>query len=75
MLDRKPVRFHCPCSKERVERAILLLGESTITEMIADSENTSSTEVICQFCNAAYYLSTADLQALRERAERRESAA
>ncbi len=74
-LDRKPVRFHCPCSKERVERAILLLGENTISEMIAESESSGSTEVICQFCNAAYYLSTAELAELRDRASRRESAA
>jgi molecular chaperone Hsp33 len=75
LLDRKPVRFHCPCSKERVERAILLLGEVAITEMIAESENTGNTEVICEFCTATYYLSTADLEGLRGRAEQRESAA
>ena len=75
LLERKPVRFHCPCSKERVERAILLLGGVAITEMIAESDNDRSTEVICQFCNATYYLSTADLEDLRERAGQRESAA
>ena len=75
ILDRMPVRFHCPCSKERVERAILLLGETAITEMIAESESSGPTEVVCQFCNALYYLSAADLEDLRERAAQRESAA
>jgi molecular chaperone Hsp33 len=75
LLDRKPVRFHCPCSRERVERAIMLLGETAISEMVVESEAAGSTEVICQFCNAAYYLSTAELDLLRERAARRESAA
>ena len=75
LLDRIPVRFHCPCSKERVERAILLLGETAITEMIGESETGESTEVVCQFCNANYYLSVEDLEDLRGRAARRESAA
>ena len=75
LLDRMPVRFHCPCSKERVERAFLLLGETAITEMIGESEVSGSTEVVCQFCNANYYLSVADLEDLRSRAARRESAA
>jgi hypothetical protein len=36
--------------------------------MIADAADTGSTEVICQFCNAAYYLATAQLESLRETA-------
>lgn len=68
VLDRRPVRFHCPCSLERVEQAILLLGAETIDEMIGDSAKTGSSEVICQFCNAAYYLDTARLESLRETA-------
>ena len=72
VLEQRPVRFHCPCSKERVERAILLLGENTIQEMISEREAGGKTEVICQFCNAAYYLTREDLDQLlitsRERA-------
>ena len=75
VLDRKPVRFHCPCSKERVERAIMLLGETAINEMIEENETSGNTEVVCQFCNAIYYLDVADLQDVRARAARRESAA
>lgn len=72
LLDRRSVRFHCPCSKERVERAILLLGTQAVEEMVAERARTGSTEVVCQFCNAAYYLTDDDLQqllkTLRERA-------
>ena len=49
--------------------------ETTITEMIGESETSGSTEVVCQFCNANYYLSVADLEDLRGRAARRESPA
>jgi molecular chaperone Hsp33 len=75
VLDTRPVRFHCPCSKARVERAFLLLGESAIAEMIEESAESGSTEVICQFCNAKYYLSTSELEQLHLRTRTRESAA
>lgn len=75
VLDRMPVRFHCPCSKERVERALKLLGESAITELIQENESKGSTEVVCQFCNATYYLSRAELESLKSVADRRETAA
>jgi molecular chaperone Hsp33 len=42
MLDRLPVRFHCPCSRERAERALLLLGEEVIRGMINDAASTPS---------------------------------
>lgn len=67
VLDRTPVRFHCPCSKERVERALMLLGDEAIVEMIEEVDDSGSTEVVCQFCNTAYYLSTAELRQLRHR--------
>ena len=75
VLDHTPVRFHCPCSKDRVERAIMLLGDDAINEMIADVDESGSTEVVCQFCNAAYYVTTAELEQLLLRSRERESAA
>ncbi|MGH7466560.1 MAG: Hsp33 family molecular chaperone HslO [Longimicrobiales bacterium] len=75
MLDRMPVRFHCPCSKERVERAIMLLGEDAIAEMIKESAASGPTEAVCQFCNATYHLSPTDLEALLLRTTDQESAA
>lgn len=68
VLERKPVRFYCPCSLERVEQALLLLGADTIDEMIADSAESGSAEVVCQFCNAAYYLGKSQLESLRDTA-------
>ena len=75
VLDRMPVRFYCPCSKERVERALKLLGESAIAELIQESDAGANTEVVCEFCKAAYYLSRVELEALRTAAGRRETAA
>lgn len=68
ILDQKPVRFHCPCSKERVERALLLLGDESLAEMLEDHRRTGKTEVVCHFCNAKYYLDEQDLHRLRAEA-------
>jgi molecular chaperone Hsp33 len=75
VLERMPVRFHCPCSLARVERAMQLLGESAISEMIGEAAAGGSTEVICEFCQARYYLSTAQLEALLDRTGARDTAA
>jgi molecular chaperone Hsp33 len=67
MLDRLPVRFHCPCSRERAERALLLLGEEVIRGMINDAAG-EHTELKCEFCTDTYPISVADLEALAESA-------
>jgi molecular chaperone Hsp33 len=64
ILEAKPVRFHCPCSKERAERALLLLGADTLREIIAADREKGATEVICQFCASEYHLSISELEAL-----------
>jgi molecular chaperone Hsp33 len=75
ILERMPVRFYCPCSLERVERAIMLLGETAIDEVIQEAREKGQTEVVCHFCNATYYLAVHELESLRERARQRDTAA
>lgn len=66
ILESKPVRFHCPCSRERVERALLLLGSQGIREIIDADREKGATEVVCQFCAAVYYVSIPELEQLRK---------
>lgn len=66
ILETKPVRFHCPCSRERAERAILLLGIDAIQEIIDADREKGATEVVCQFCANVYRLSIPDLEGLKE---------
>jgi len=47
------LRFACPCSRERVERALVGLGEETLAEMAASGE---STEAFCDFCRERYII-------------------
>jgi molecular chaperone Hsp33 len=61
LLDRYPVRFHCPCSRERFEAAIVSLGDEEVERIIAEEEH-EATEVVCHFCNEAYYFTPREMQ-------------
>ena len=63
MNGRNEVRFHCNCSRDRVERALMLLGKKELDEIIADGE---TIELKCEFCNKAYNFSINDLKKIRE---------
>jgi molecular chaperone Hsp33 len=64
ILEHKPVRFHCPCSRERAERALLLLGQEEIRRIMAADAEKGATEVVCQFCTSAYTFPMAELESL-----------
>ncbi|HEX2191099.1 MAG TPA: Hsp33 family molecular chaperone HslO [Longimicrobiaceae bacterium] len=61
LLDRYPVRFHCPCSRERFERAIVSLGEAEVARIIEEEEQ-PVTEVVCHFCNETYHFTPDEMQ-------------
>ncbi len=53
-----PVYF-CPCSKERMERALISLGREEIQSIINED---SHAELSCQFCNNKYDFSKDELE-------------
>ena len=57
-LDKISTKYHCSCSKIRVEKAILSIGRKDIQEMIDDNE---PIEVNCHFCNSNYTFDADDL--------------
>ena len=69
--DRKEVRFHCNCSKERVERALITIDPKDIQEMIDDGKDI---EVKCHFCNKAYNFTPDELKEILKASTRREDA-
>jgi molecular chaperone Hsp33 len=66
-LDRYPVEFNCPCSRERFEAGIVSLGAEEIARIIAEEEQ-EETEVVCHFCNEAYYFERGDMEAILQEA-------
>lgn len=59
VLEKQEVRYHCNCSKQRVEKAIASIGRKDLTEMIEDGK---PIEVNCQFCNKHYVFQTEELK-------------
>ncbi len=62
LLDHRPVRFYCPCSRERVRATIALLGASDIDELIHQDGGAT---VNCEFCRSQYQLDVAELEQIR----------
>ena len=62
--DKTEVQFYCNCSRQRVERALSLLGEKELTSMI---EEQKPTELSCSFCGSKYVFSIAELEEIRRK--------
>jgi molecular chaperone Hsp33 len=61
ILDEIPTRFHCNCTKERVEKALISIGKEEINEMINEEE---TIELNCHFCNEKYLFTVEELKKL-----------
>lgn len=61
--DRQEVTFHCPCSRERFEAAIVSLGHEEVARIVEEEEQ-PFTEVVCHFCNEAYHFSPDEMQSI-----------
>lgn len=64
ILDTIPTAYRCNCSKERVEKAIISIGQKDIQEMIEDKK---PIEVNCHFCNTHYVFTIEELQNLLDK--------
>jgi len=61
ILDARPLRFHCSCSRERVAAVLASLGES---EAMASAQDDGVAEIICEFCDRHYRFDRVDLAQL-----------
>lgn len=64
IMEKTETRFHCNCTKERVEKAIVSIGRKDLQEMIDDGE---PIEVNCHFCNENYHFSVEELKDIIKR--------
>ncbi len=63
LLDTIDTSFYCNCSKDRVSKAIMSIGEKDIQDMIDDGK---PIEVNCHFCNTNYSFSVDELKQMLE---------
>lgn len=64
IIDTVTPEFYCNCSKERVEKALISLGENELQSMIDDKEDV---EVHCDFCNTFYNFTISEIEELKGR--------
>jgi molecular chaperone Hsp33 len=64
--DRLDLDFYCNCDKDRVERALMLIGEKELDEMINEGKEI---ELRCHFCNKAYTFNVDELKEIKKRAK------
>jgi molecular chaperone Hsp33 len=60
--------FTCTCSRDRVERVLLGLGEDELRKIASEQPQT---EAVCEFCKTAYVLSRDEVLGLIDRLEAR----
>jgi len=51
ILDNFTPEYRCDCSREKVEKALISIGEKDLTEIYEDGK---TEEVKCHFCNKSY---------------------
>lgn len=57
------VEYFCPCTKERVARALETLGEAELQDMIEKNEQV---DVTCQVCGKPYHVSIPEVQVIKD---------
>ncbi len=61
ILEIRPLRFECTCSRERIEQVLLSLGRSELGAMAAGPDGA---EVVCEYCRQKYAFSPLELDTL-----------
>mgnify|MGYP004604153189 CR=1 FL=1 len=59
-------KYHCPCSVERMERALISIGKEELQKLIDEQ---GEAELTCQFCDNKYKFTKEELEKLLESAK------
>ena len=62
--DRQPVSFQCDCSRQRVEKALIAMGDVELYSLIKEGRPVT---LNCGFCNTDYTVSVKELEDLRRK--------
>lgn len=67
IFETKEIGYVCNCNKERIERALISLGEVELLEIIEQDEKA---DISCHFCSNKYHFNKQELTTLLEQAKR-----
>ena len=65
--EEKEIDFECGCSKDKIEKIVISLGEEEIKDIINKDQKA---ELVCHFCNKDYHLEKEKLLKLLESSRR-----
>ena len=65
ILDKVPTQYKCNCSRDRMAKALISIGEKELRSMIDDGE---PVELKCHFCGTGHTFSIDELKAMLEAA-------
>lgn len=65
ILEKNELSYQCNCSRDRMAKALISIGEKELESLIADNE---PAELKCQFCGSSYTFSIEDLKEMLEAA-------
>ena len=57
--EKTDTRFHCNCTRERVEKALISIGRKELNEMIQEGK---PIEINCHFCNTNYTFTVEEMK-------------
>ena len=59
IMEKMDTHFHCNCTRERVEKALISIGRKELNEMIQEGK---PIEMNCHFCNTNYTFTVEELK-------------
>ncbi|MEJ2750676.1 MAG: Hsp33 family molecular chaperone HslO, partial [Anaerolineae bacterium] len=63
VLEKRPLRFECGCSRERSEKALIMLGREAVAQLLADE---GEAVIDCHFCHERYVFDDVELELILE---------
>ncbi len=66
ILDEREIKWHCDCSRERMEAALVSLGKKDLRQLIDED---GQAELTCQFCRSSYRFDRDELEAIWQKAQ------
>lgn len=64
ILETKPVKFSCTCSKEKTAKVLATLPKADIEELMGSDDGI---DITCNFCNESYHFDKEDLKGVLEK--------